>query len=226
MSKTVVVIQARIGSTRLPGKVLLDVCGKPMIQHVVERAKAIKRVQQVCLAVPHADFFTFAPLAEEWGIKAYAGPGNDVLARYAKVAELTGADVIVRVTGDCPLIAPEVCGKVLRPFLEGRYGFSTNDTELSGYPDGLDCEVFTRGILEQADQECIRADWREHVCPWMEANTVTNLILDTPKGPKWPKLSVDTQDDLDRVRRIMPRIPAGDYSWQATQKAIRAEKLL
>lgn len=222
MSRTVAIIQARLGSTRLPRKVLSDICGKPMLQHVIDRALAIHGVDHVVVTVPYEDHAEFVKFIDQGPrLSLDYGPGEDVLRRYWLAATNEDADVIVRLTSDCPLIAPEVCEKVLRS-LTCRYGFASNDTRQSGYPDGLDCQVFRWALLDKAHEEATSLHDREHVCPWMEANGYAAPPVKT-RNRNWPKVSVDSQDDFDRVRRIMARIPAGDYSWQATQEAIRAE---
>lgn len=222
--RCVAIVQARLGSSRLPNKVLALIEGKPMIQHVVERAQAIRGVNHVTLAVPEEELVEFYLVRAETGCGLVGGPRDDVLARYALAAGSSHAKVIVRLTGDCPLIAPDVCQDVL-DHREWKEPFASNDTRISGYPDGLDCEVFSKEMLELAHARATAAHDREHVTPWMSRNSDWPLIIFAPTGERgpWPKLSVDTQEDLDRVRRIMARIPAGDYSWAATRKAIEEE---
>lgn len=222
--RCVAIVQARLGSTRLPGKVLLPIKGKPMIQQVFERARAIPGVDQVVLAVPEEDLQEFYLVRAESGCGLVGGPRDDVLARYVLAAQSSKADVIVRITGDCPLLCPEVASEVLGWVAGGSYVYATNDTRVSGWPDGLDVQVFTRKILEQAHLGTRHQFDREHVCPYMERNTFYRLVERPVDAFSTAKLSVDTQADLDRVRRIMARIPAGDYSWAATKKAIEEEK--
>jgi len=221
--KVVAIIQARIGSTRLPGKVLLPICGRPMIQHVIERAQAIPGVDHVTLAVPEEELAEFYVVRAVTGCGLAWGPRDDVLARYVEAAKWDKPDVIVRITGDCPLIAPEVCREVLEAVKHG-FAFASNDTQTgntvrSGYPDGLDCECFTAEMLERTHREATKAADREHVTPWLLVHAPSKLVV-SAEPRAWPKLSVDTQADLDRVRRIMAHIPAGEYSWVATKKAI------
>jgi len=221
--KVVAIIQARIGSTRLPGKVFMPICGLPMIQRVVERAQAIGGVDHVTLAVPEEELAEFYLVRAVTGCGLAGGPRDDVLSRYVMAAQWRKPDVIVRITGDCPLIAPEVCREVLEAVKHG-FAFASNDTQVgnivrSGYPDGLDCECFTAELLGRTHQEATRATDREHVTPWMRVHALSKLVVST-ESRAWPKLSVDTRADLLRVRRIMAHIPAGEYSWVATKKAI------
>lgn len=221
--RVVAIIQARLGSIRLPRKILMDVCGKPMLQHVIERAQAIQGVDHVALAVPYTDYFEIVGVLGDV-VPIHIGPGADVLARYAKVAQETEADVIMRLTGDCPLIAPEVCESVLDLVVSHHCDYATNDTRSSGYPDGLDCQAFRLSLLEIANRQAKSLADREHVCTWIESPECygePGMVLTTPRPWTGPKLSVDSQDDLDLVRRIMARVT--DYSWLATREAVRGE---
>ncbi len=227
--KVTAIIQARLGSQRLPTKVLMPIVGKPMIQHVIERAQAILGVDHVALAVPEEELDVFYFVRAVTGCELTWGPRDDVLGRYVKAAQWSKPDVIMRLTGDCPLIAPEVCREVLEAVIQHSFSFASNDTQVentvrSGYPDGLDCECFTVELLERANREATTAEDREHVTPWMRVHATSRMVVGRHGGP-WPKLSVDTQADLDRVQRIMARIPVREYSWAATRKAIEEEGL-
>jgi spore coat polysaccharide biosynthesis protein SpsF (cytidylyltransferase family) len=226
--KTIVIVQARLGSTRLPRKVLADICGKPMIQHVIERAREINNVDRVVLAVHGSDVDELYPSAKASSIFAHSGDQSDVLGRFYYAALPYKPDVILRVTGDCPLIDPVLCNDV-RCLVPTTHPYGTLDTRRSGFPDGLDCEAFTMEMLEMAHERATDPYDREHVTTWMQR------ACSVPGTSPYPvlcreqdefgkvKLSVDTETDLSFVRRIMARIPAGDYSWKATQEAIRAE---
>src|SRR5262245_49768580 len=123
--KVVAIIQARMGSTRLPGKVMMNLCGKPMIQHVIQRAQAIRNVNQVVLNAPEEDSHLFRPLTDctIFGIK---NQQHNVLASYMHIAEETGADVIVRLTGDCPLLAPDLSAEVIDKFMAEQPDYCAN----------------------------------------------------------------------------------------------------
>ena len=227
--RVVCVIQARLGSTRFPRKVLADLCGKPVLQHVMERAAAIRGMDRLVLAVPVSELHEWSRLGVEVTgrfVFSYVGSAENVLARFAHAAEANDSAVVLRLTGDCPLIAPDVCERVLGYIETGAMIYATNDTRISGYPDGLDAEAFTASLLYSADRQATSAHDREHVTPWMQRHVDWSPIF-APIGERgpWPKLSVDTPEDLDHVRRIMARIPPGEYSWKATQEAIREEGL-
>lgn len=202
----IAIIQARIDSTRLPGKALMDVGGQPMIRRVVERAREIEGVTDVIVATTDRDF---CPIA-----KAVAGRAsifyvadldeNDVLGRYAAAAKVFNQTPIMRITGDCPLLDPAVCARVLQAHRPGE--FTTNASvpwlEPSGYPDGLDADVFDLKTLLMAEQEATEAEDREHVSRWM-ARHVPVQIVKADRPYPGEKLSVDTLEDLARVRTII-----------------------
>ncbi len=148
-----VIVQARLGSKRFPNKVLAQLAGKPVLQHVLERCKEIKGVDVVDCAIPRRDAKALEELILEWGscVWVQAGDENDVLTRYLGAARFVDASVIMRITGDCPLIDPDVCGEVLAKFQEGGYDYVSNVYPRT-WPKGLDCEVFSREVLEWADQ--------------------------------------------------------------------------
>jgi spore coat polysaccharide biosynthesis protein SpsF len=164
---TAVIVQARMGSTRLPGKVMEDLAGKPVLAHVLSRCASIEGADVVVCAVPDAE--ESAPLevvARACGAEISRGSEIDVLARYLAAAQMVAADVIMRVTSDCPLIDPEICGAVLS--LRARKGadYAANNMPRS-FPQGLDCETFTTEALAQADRETQEPYDREHVTPWL-----------------------------------------------------------
>ena len=225
--RVICVIQARLGSKRLPGKVLMDIQGRPMIQHVVERAQAIRGVDQVVLNVPMTDASQFPPMTQ-CTVLGIRDQEQDVLGSYLQIAEMERADIVMRLTGDTPLIDPELCTDVLNLFLALQKNFRTfcyvaNDTARSGYPDGLDCEVVSTEALKLAAAQAIDPFEREHVMPWIRRHMPNYGIL-APwgtdlAGAKW---SVDTTDDLKTVRAIYSQLEPGQYGWRDTAKAWRS----
>jgi spore coat polysaccharide biosynthesis protein SpsF (cytidylyltransferase family) len=208
MRNVSVVLQARMGSTRLPGKVLADIAGKPMLQHVVERARRIPGATNVILATS-ADPAN-APLiasAHAWGVPAYAGSESDVLDRYYQAAKKFGADVIVRVTADCPLIDPAVSGRAVKEFLDNDFDYVSN-TNPPTYPDGLDTEVFSVDALDRAWHEATLPSEREHVTPYLWKNPTRFRIHNVQNGRDLSNLrwTVDHPDDLMFVRSVYARM--------------------
>ena len=150
MGKVVAIVQARMGSTRLPGKVLMDISGWSMLWHVVNRVRQAKWVDKVVVATSGSvSDDPVATLCEQEGIPCFRGSEDDVLDRYYQAAKWIGANVIVRITADCPLIDPYVVDDVVKHYVDGDYDYVSN-TAPPTFPDGLDIEVFSFEALERA----------------------------------------------------------------------------
>lgn len=212
MAKTVAIVQARTTSERFPLKIFANLKGRPMLAHVLERAAAIQGVDQVVLAVPENDVRMVLHL---WP-HVYGGSEKDVLARYAGAAEQYEADVIVRVTGDCPLLASDLASQFVREF-------GTCDVYMAGcqpylsIADGWDVEIFSRRILTNAERYAKKED-REHVTTFMRKGDVFRFreLVDFTAL----KCSVDSREDLQRVEQIMNHLEdPTDFSHQATWQA-------
>ncbi len=203
--KTVVILQARIGSTRLPGKVLLDLEGRPMLAHVVERIRRARNVQQVVVATTTSKSDdVLEQFCRAQDIAFFRGSEPDVLDRYYQTAKAFAADTVVRITSDCPLIDPEVIDRVTGIFQQGGFDYVSNTIETT-YPDGLDTEVFSLVALERAWREATKISEREHVTPYLRSSghfRVRNVEND--HGPSLAELrwTVDEAHDLEFVRAI------------------------
>ena len=182
----VCIVQARMTSTRLPGKVMLSLGGEPVICHVLRRCQEIPGVDIVVAAV--ADGTDNAPIvkeAEKLGVKITRGHKTDVVRRMRTAADAVRADIIVRVTHDCPLIDPDICGRVLELLIAEDADYASNVMPRT-YTKGLDCEVFTRDALERTHKEADDPDDREHICPYMQRNLYTvNLDGGGDSGHRW-----------------------------------------
>ncbi len=221
------IIQTRLGSTRLPNKVLADIGGWPMIRHVHERMGKVGL--PVVIAVPEGEGPEFPNYLQAMQVDC---DPNDVLQRYLIAAKWHGFDAIMRVTGDCPLIDPDVCSRVLKIFNSGHYDYVANDYWPS-YPDGLGCEIFTRTALEDAHAlvKSSSPGDREHVTPWIKRGVNLNggrryfgaNIRCPIAGIENLKFSVDTQEDLERVRAVDRYLPDGHlkYALETTLEAWR-----
>lgn len=202
----IAMIQARLGSARYPGKILEDVVGKPLLQHVVDRAWLIPSVKVVAVVAPASD----VSIIREHVSAVMFGPEvpeADVLGRFWAALpdarrSCDDGRVIMRLTGDCPLLDPRESERVCELFrLTDRCDYATNATP--GYRDGEDTEIFTAALLEQACREATDAFDREHVTPWMVRHASQRAVL-RPKPGRVPiKTSVDSHEDLERVRLIM-----------------------
>ena len=203
VTKIVAIVQARMSSTRLPGKVLAEVAGHPMLWHVVHRLRRARLVQQVVVATsenPADD--ALAAFCEQEGIACCRGSDADVLDRYYKAARTCSADIVVRITADCPLIDPVVVDRIIQGYLDGGCDYISNVLRYT-YPDGLDTEVFSFGALEQAWREAAKESEREHVTPYLRngkfriANVENHVKI--PEQMRW---TVDEPSDLNFVRHV------------------------
>lgn len=224
--RVVCIVQARMGSSRLPGKALMALAGNPLILHVLARAQAIRGVDRVVLAT--SDTMREEPLmhlASQY-VPVVTGSEWDVLARMQKAATLHEADIVMRVTGDCPFLAPEVAREVLAHYrsnpLEAAY--VSNDTTCSGYPDGTDVEVFSAAALNTAYQKATDRYDREHVTPWMRRMMLNGYIKNAVDYSRY-KLSVDSPQDYEFATQVAGKLIVSgkepDYSLGATMRAVR-----
>jgi spore coat polysaccharide biosynthesis protein SpsF len=182
---------------------MMEISGKPMLQHVIERCQKIKRADAVVCTFPaEAASKPLYSLAAHMGITAFYGPENNVLGRYHNAASAMGAEVIVRITADCPLIDPEICDKVIALRASEFADYASNCWPRS-FPKGLDCEVFTFNALRRAYLNAVDPYDIEHVTPYIIKNMSERVNLASGKfnvsDLNW---SVDTLEDLERVRAI------------------------
>ncbi len=199
-----VLIQARMGSSRFPGKVLEDLSGHPMLWHVVNRVRRAGRVDKVVVATTdRAVDDAIARFCEREGVGCFRGSEHDVLDRFYQAARANRADVVVRITADCPLIDPAVIDKVLARFERGDCDYACNIMRYT-YPDGLDTEVFSFEALERAWREANKPSEREHVTPYLRSDKfrTANVESETPVSPVQCRWTVDHPADLEFVRKV------------------------
>jgi spore coat polysaccharide biosynthesis protein SpsF len=170
------IIQARIGSTRLPGKVMMPILGKPMLQHIVERLKSVGAIDKVVVATSDSrKDDRLSEFCDEYSIAFYRGSEEDVLGRFYQAAKDFGGEHLLRITGDCPLVDPLVVSRLIAYYFQNGFDFCGVATgagvagrEVVGrYPDGLDAEVFSMDILTTAWREATSELHREHVTPFI-----------------------------------------------------------
>ncbi|OGP15030.1 MAG: hypothetical protein A2052_04980 [Deltaproteobacteria bacterium GWA2_54_12] len=206
----VAIVQARMSSTRLPGKVMKGIAGRPMLWHVVNRLKASSLIDEIVVATTtgHED-----DIIEEWcklnGTGFSRGSLDDVLDRYYQAAKSFRARTVVRVTSDCPLIDPALVDRAIEKFGEGGFDHVSID---SSYPDGLDAEVFSFEALKKAHAEAALASEREHVTPYIWKNPQVFSLCKIKSatdlsGMRW---TVDDERDLKLVTEIYEGIGAGE----------------
>jgi len=205
MKKILGIIQARMGSTRLPGKMMKIIEGKPLIWHVVSRVKEANTINQIVIATTEKkDDKILLKKAEEYGIEGFVGSENDVLDRFFKAAKKYNGDIIVRLTGDCPLLDPRVIDKVIKIYLDNGYDYVSNVLKPT-YPDGLDVEVFSFNTLEKVWKEAELTSDREHVTTYIR-NTRPDKFktknVENDKDLSNLRWTVDQEKDLKFVRKI------------------------
>lgn len=211
---TIALIQARMGSSRLPGKVLRSIAGRPMIDWVLTRASRAHSLDRVVLATSeHPRDDALAAHVRKLGYGVARGSENDVLKRFAHAAQSYGAQVVVRITADCPLIDPDIIDAVVA--LRAREGSDyASNTDPATFPDGLDVEVFKAVALARADAEATRPHDREHVTPYLRRDPFrrSGLRHDTDlSGLRW---TVDEAADLAVVDRLARTMGRDDFTWQ------------
>ncbi len=207
---TVAVIQARCGSTRFPRKVLASLQGRPMLAHIIERVGRASLVDRVVVATtdsPGDD--EVASLAAASGAGVTRGSEQDVLSRYVLAAHEHGADVIVRITADCPLTDPEIVDMVIRARAEHDADYAGN-VEPPTYPEGYDCEVFTLDCLHRLDAAATADYLREHVTALIREQPALFRIVRVAceRDLSWIRLTVDVPADLARVERLLSELPS------------------
>jgi spore coat polysaccharide biosynthesis protein SpsF len=205
-----VIIQARMGSSRLYGKIMMDICGKTMLERVVNSAARAKNVSDVIIATSELlDDDIVADCSKEMNCKVYRGSEEDVLDRYYRAARMFGATDIVRITADCPLMDSDIIDKVVQKYeaicVKGKY--VANTLYRRTYPRGMDVEVFDSDMLFEAWKYAKDKSFREHVTPYMinykDQNRVYPVYSD--KNHSKYRLTVDTDEDIRLIREIYRR---------------------
>jgi spore coat polysaccharide biosynthesis protein SpsF len=214
--KVVAIVQARMGSTRLPGKVLMDIAGKSMLARVVERLRLASTINEVLVATtdsPRDD--DIVKECKACSVPVFRGDENDVLDRYFRAAQLSGAKIVVRVTSDCPLIDPEVTNKTVTAFLDASPDYAAN-TLTRTYPRGLDTEVMSFGVLSKAWQLARARYEREHVTPYIYEHPAEFKLLPVTGDADFSahRWTVDTPEDLEFVRAIYARFDGQPFQWR------------
>ncbi len=207
--KTVSIIQARMGSTRLPGKISKLILGKPMLTQMLERVKKAKKIDEIIVATTNKseDDLT-AKIAEESGVKVFRGSELDVLDRFYCAAKNFDADIVVRLTGDCPLMDPQVIDGVITRFQKLQNIIDYSSTP-HNYPEGLDVEIFSFSALKLAAHEAGLPSEREHVSLFIKNHPERFGIDVWKEGHRddskmhW---SVDSQSDFDFVTKVYEKL--------------------
>lgn len=206
--KTLIIVQARMTSTRLPGKVLLPLAGEPMLTRLIERLRRVRRVDGIVVATTtNTSDDPIAALCALLGVPCHRGSEHDVLSRYADAARLYGADVVVRITSDCPLIDPALIDQTIAAYDEGGSDYVSNMLPPT-WPYGMAVEVFSAAALAQAHAEATQAAEREHVTPFLywhpERYRLRNVA--SPVDLSHHRWTVDTPEDYALVSRLFDHL--------------------
>lgn len=215
--KVIAIIQARMGSTRLPSKVLKNLGGQPMLAHVVNRTRRVKTLDAVVVATTTQladDVIAYLCKEQDW--PCFRGSEDDVLDRYYRAASIFRADVVVRITSDCPLIEPEIIDRVVNKLLScyPEVDYVSNSL-VRTFPRGLDVEVIGFSALKKAWQEDDNLAWREHVTPYIyrhpEKFKIRNVAND--RDYSYMRWTVDTPEDLTFARNIYDYFKNDTFTW-------------
>jgi len=210
--RTVAIVQARMGSLRLPGKTLAPIGEKPLLEHVFDRIAACRLIDEMILATStDAPDCELTQLAARKGIAAFAGSADDVLDRFYWAAHSSHTEIIVRVTADDPFKDPEVVDHVIHTFLSRQpLDYCSNTLEPS-YPEGLDVEVFSFAALERAWHEAVLTSDREHVTPYIWRHPAHFRLASVKLGHDLSHLrwTIDYEEDLQFTREVYARLYRG-----------------
>ena len=218
--KVVAIVQARMASTRLPGKVLADIEGEPMLVREVERAMQAELVDELVVATTNeSEDEPIAELCHERGYACYRGSSLDVLDRTYEAAKLHQAEIVVRLTGDCPLIDPRLIDQTIAAFraAEPPVDFASNRLpDDKSFPVGTDVEVCSFAALERAWIEATEQNEREHVMPYLYEDPArfSKLHVRSDQDYSHYRWTVDTEEDLELVRRVFAHFGGrSDFGW-------------
>ena len=206
----VAIIQARMGSTRLPGKVLMDIEGKPMLFYVLQRLKRSKLINRIVIATtinPKDDIIE--EFCNEYAVACYRGSEDDVLDRYYQTAKLYKADIIIRITSDCPLIDPQIVDATIRLHIKDGNDYTSNSLEKT-FPRGFDTEALEFDALKKAKEQALESCDKEHVTMYFYKNPHLFKLgcykatgeLNRPKL----RLTVDTIEDFTLIKNVFSKL--------------------
>ena len=211
--KIIATIEARMTSSRLPGKVLLEAAGKPMLEHLVNRLRAVPSLDGIVLATTvNAADDVLEEFSRRVGIRCYRGSEDDVMIRVIGAAESAGADVVVEITGDCPIIDPQIVEQTIRMFKAHQADYATNSL-IRTYPDGMDTQVFRLATLHRSASMTDDALDHEHVTLHIcnHPKIFSHVHLVAPPELHWPELglTLDEPKDYELLRKIIEHFELG-----------------
>jgi spore coat polysaccharide biosynthesis protein SpsF len=209
MKNILIICQARYGSTRLPGKVLLKILDKPLLWYVIKRLEQVKTKHKIIIAtVDSEENLPIVNFAKSFNLDYFLGSEEDVLDRYYLAAKKFNGEILVRITSDCPLTDPSIIDQALEIFLNGNYDYVCN-VEPPTYPDGFDIEIFSYEALEKTWREANRTSLREHVTLYIREDMRNNeekfktFNFKNDKDYQDYRLTVDTKEDFELISIII-----------------------
>lgn len=205
---TAIIVQARMASTRLPGKIMKEVLGKTLLEYQLERLLRVKQADQVIVATTdHGEEQPIVDLCQRLGVPSFRGSEQDVLARYYGAATKYGADVVVRISSDCPLIDPAVVDKVISFYLAHKedYDYVSNTFPELTYPRGMDTEVMSYEALKEAYEQATDQAEREHVTIFIKRRPERYRIKNLPYDKDYShyRWTVDTPEDFALIEKMI-----------------------
>jgi spore coat polysaccharide biosynthesis protein SpsF len=206
VTNTVAIVQARMGSTRLPGKILKPLAGKPALWHLLDRLRRCRHVATIVIATTvHPRDDVVESLCRDMNVACFRGSEEDVLDRYYRAAVQFGADPVLRITADCPVIDPVVVDDVVSGYFSDRYDVYGLGGE---FPDGLDCVLYSRHALETAWREASLPEEREHVQPYMDKHPeiFRRGLLKRFHGLAHHRWTLDDESDYQLLSGIFDRL--------------------
>ena len=225
--RIVAIIQARMGSTRLPGKVLKKLAGRSAIEILLARLSGSELINEICVATSHnQENDLLCDTINQLGYRVIRGSEKNVLERYCDAAEATSADIIVRITGDCPVVDPKLVDKVIQLYLNGDIDYASNINPPT-FPDGLDVEVFSRNALDAAKIGA-RSDFdREHVTPFLRSGNFKNLNLKNTRDTSELRLTLDEPEDLLLLQKVFENFsPEIDFDFEKVEDLLMNDPAL
>lgn len=212
-----VIIQARMGSTRLPEKVMKNIQGKTILGHVIERVKQSTLIDEIIIATTTLNKDSVIETESlNHGVKVFRGSEDDVLSRYYYAAKENDLDVVIRITSDCPLIDPNILDKVINCYLENNYEVVSNTgSEIHDrtFPRGLDTEIFSFKILEYAFHNANEKYQREHVTPYIYENTDKKYCYKNDVDYSKYRWTLDTEEDFELISEVYNHLYKGEHDF-------------
>lgn len=200
------IIQARLGSSRLPGKIMLQACGKSMLELMIERVKRSEKLEKIIIATStNNEDDEIVEFCKRVKIDCYRGSEYDLLTRYKEAADTFGADVIVRLTSDTPIIDSKTIDDAVEVYVKNNYDFVSNCYPMPRtYPDGTNVEIFSRELLNEVDREARKPSEREHVTffMWMQPKRYRICRVDYQKDISKYRLNLDYKEDYIVLKAI------------------------